>query len=249
MTSATIHTSPSARFRATGTRDASPARRVRLWPALCLGVAAMLASVPAASEDILSVLARSHASRLQTLEVRVNHDRREAVLRADFVRLQSRLPGLPQDMRLMVVDGAAIAETLAGHVVVVHADLADASEGERLFMLAHEIGHVALSHWSELGAVYHKHIPGEVNQQATDAVATALGREASQLVHGHEFAADAYAWRAIRGMGFELDSAAAVFHMMPNMGDTPTHPASRKRLAALRMIGTEDIRSAALPAR
>jgi Zn-dependent protease with chaperone function len=214
-----------------------------------VATAALVASVPAASEDILSVLARSHEMRLQTLGARANHDRREAVLRADFVRLQSRLPGLPQDMQLVVVDGAAIAETLAGHVVVVHADLADASEGERLFMLAHEIGHVALGHWGELGAVYHKHIPGEVNQQATDAVASVLGREASQLVHGHEFAADAYAWRVIRGMGFELDSAAAVFHMMPNMGDTPTHPASRKRLAALRLIGSEAVRSAALPER
>jgi hypothetical protein len=34
---------------------------------------------------------------------------------------------------------------------------------------------------------------------------------------------------------------------MPNLGDTATHPASRKRMAALRMIGDDTLRSAALP--
>jgi Zn-dependent protease with chaperone function len=139
-----------------------------------------------------------------------------------------------------------IAETLAGHVVVVHAGLADANEGERLFVMAHELGHVIMGHWAELGAVYHQHIPGEVNKLETDAVAAALGRDASRLVHGHEYAADAFAWRTIRAMGYGIDNAAAVFHTMPNMGDTPTHPASRKRMAALRLIGNDESLSAAV---
>lgn len=218
--------------------------RRRAWMMVSLGVAALVAAVPVYSEDILSVLARSHESRLKSLAEHKSRDERAAVLQRDFARLLDRLPQRPHDVSLLVVDGPVIAETLAGHVVVVHAGLADANEGERLFMLAHELGHVTMGHWAQLGSVYHKHIPGEVNQRDTDAVATTLGREASRLVHGHEYAADAFAWRTIRDMGHGMDNAAAVLHMMPNMGDTPTHPASRKRLAALRMIGNDETRSA-----
>lgn len=224
----------------------SPARRFgpRAWLLACLGLAALLSAVPVHSEDILSVLARSHDSRLKALAGRAAHDERAAILQRDFDRLLDRLPQRPRDVSLLVVDGPVIAETLSGHVVVVHAGLAEANEGERLFMLAHELGHVVMGHWAELGAVYQKHIPGEVNQRDTDAVASVLGRDASRLVHGHEYAADAFAWRTVRDMGHGLDNAAAVFHMMPNMGDTPTHPASRKRLAALRQIGSDETRSA-----
>ncbi|MFM2067841.1 MAG: hypothetical protein RLZZ584_2750 [Pseudomonadota bacterium] len=241
MTSQHIH---AASARRPGTW-----RRSRLLPALALLGAGLLgASLPALGEDILGVLARSHQTRLTALQQVRAADGRAAILQRDFDRLLARQPQPVQaKVELLVVDGPVLAETLAGHVVVVHAGLADANEGERLFMLAHELGHVLLNHWAELGAVYVKHIPGEVNKEATDAVAGRLGREASQLVHGHEYAADAFAWRTIRDLGHGLDSAAAVFHHMPNMGDTPTHPASRKRLAALRMIGDDSVRSAALP--
>jgi Zn-dependent protease with chaperone function len=211
---------------------------------LFLGLAALAAAVPVRSEDILSVLARSHEARLKSIAEHVALDRRADVLQHDFERLLEGLPQRPRDVSLLVVDGPLVAETLAGHVVVVHAGLADANEGERLFVMAHELGHVVMGHWAELGAVYHHHIPGEVNKDDTDAVAASLGRDASRLVHGHEYAADAFAWRTIREMGYSMDNAAAVFHMMPNLGDTPTHPASRKRLAALRMIGNDETRSA-----
>jgi predicted Zn-dependent protease len=214
---------------------------------LALAGAAMFgACVPAVAQEILSVLARSHQMRLKTLQEVERRDEAAAVLQRDFARLLARLPQHP-DVELMVVGGPVIAETLAGHVVVVHVGLAEAAEGERLFLLAHELGHVLLGHWAELGAVYVKHIPGEVNKEATDAVAGQLGRDASQLVHGHEYAADAFAWRTIRAMGYSMDSAIAVFRSMPNLGDTATHPASRKRMAALRMIGDDTLRSAALP--
>lgn len=218
--------------------------RRRAWMALPLALSTLVAAVPVYSEDILSVLARSHESRLASLAERTAQGERAALLQRDFERLLERLPQRPHDVRLLVVEGPVIAETLAGQVVVVHAGLADANEGERLFMMAHELGHVVMGHWAELGAVYHRHIPGDVNKQDTDAVASALGLDASRLVHGHEYAADAFAWRLIRDMGYGMDNAAAVFHMMPDLGDTPTHPASRKRLAALRMIGNDETRSA-----
>jgi Zn-dependent protease with chaperone function len=231
---------------------AGGARAPRALRVLLLAAAAVAGSLawPAMAEKIDTVLQRSHQMRLTAYTARAVDDRRAEALRADFQRLLARaeLPeAVRRDVQLLVVDGPLLGETLAGHVVVVNAGLADAAEGERLFTLAHELGHVQLGHWAQLGEVYRKHVPGEVTKEATDAVANALGREASALSHGHEFAADAFAWRLVREFGIGLDSAAAVFHHMPNLGDTPTHPASRKRMAALRMIGDEANVTAAAP--
>jgi Zn-dependent protease with chaperone function len=217
----------------------------RLGAALLVAAGWLGAGLPAAAEDIRTVLERSHALKLRALAEVERQDDGAELLQRDFRRLLARVPEHPE-VRLMVVGGPVIAETLAGRVVVVHVGLAQAGEGERLFLLAHELGHALMHHWDELGALYQHYIPGEVKPETTDPVAAVLGRSASQLVHGHEYAADAFAWRTIRAMGFGLESADAVFRQMPNVGDTATHPASRKRMAALRAIGDEPVRSAAV---
>lgn len=213
---------------------------------LLLGLLAVIgAAVPSRAEDIQSVLDRSHQSKLAFLQDRAVHDARAELLQHDFDRLLTRLTPRPE-VTLLVVDSPAQAETLAGHVVVVSASFAALDEGERLFILAHELGHALMGHWSELAGLYRRHIPGEVVQAQTDAVAPILGREASALVHGHEYAADAYAWQTLRSLGHGLNSVQGALHVVPNMGDTPTHPSSRKRFARLRLIGEGDARSAGL---
>lgn len=216
-----------------------------------LGAAALLVAIalaaPVAAEGILSVLARSHRQKLDELKRQAVSDPRADLLRRDFEHLLAR--HAPQaDVELLVVDGPVHAETLAGRVIVISAGLAVLDEGERLFILAHELGHVQMGHWAELCAVYARHIPGEVTPDVTDAVAPKLGREASALVHGHEYAADAYAWRSIRSQGWGLGSVRGALMVVPNVGDTSTHPATRKRLAHLRTIGDAESRSAGLNA-
>ncbi|MEY8876947.1 MAG: M48 family metalloprotease [Leptothrix sp. (in: b-proteobacteria)] len=205
-------------------------------------------AAPAAAEGILAVLARSHQLRLDDLHRRALDpaaDPRAALLARDFERVLASESPRP-DVQLLVVDGAVQAETLAGHVVVVSASLAVLADGERLFILAHELGHAQMGHWGELCAVYARFIPDEVTPEVTNAVAPQLGRAASTLVHGHEYAADAYAMRTIRTLGYGLDSAAGALHLMPNLGDSSTHPASRKRLARLQIMGDGEVRSAAV---
>ena len=212
-----------------------------------LMVLALALALPAAAEGILSVLARSHRLKLDELTRHAVTDPRADRLRSDFERLLAGQSPRP-DVELLVVDGPVQAETLAGRVVVISAGLAVLDEGERLFILAHELGHVQMGHWAELGALYARHIPAEVTPDVTNAVAPKLGREASALVHGHEYAADGFAWRSIRAQGHGLDSVRGALMVVPNVGDTSTHPATRKRLAHLRSIGEAESRSAGLNA-
>ena len=212
-----------------------------------LMVLALALALPAAAEGILSVLARSHRMKLDELARQAVTDPRADRLRNDFERLLARQSPRP-DVELLVVDGPVQAETLAGRVIVISAGLAVLDEGERLFILAHELGHVQMGHWAELCALYARHIPAEVTPDVTNAVAPKLGREASALVHGHEYAADGFAWRSIRAQGHGLDSVRGALMVVPNVGDTSTHPATRKRLAHLRSIGEAESRSAGLNA-
>jgi Zn-dependent protease with chaperone function len=202
-------------------------------------------ATPAGPETIRQVLDRSAGQRLAEFARHRVDPVHSARIQADVERIVNQLAQRPA-IELMVVDGPFHAETLAGHVLVVSASLAALPEGERLFILAHEIGHAVMGHWGELGELYTRLIPGEVRQDVTDAVAPRLGREASELVHGHEYAADAYAWQILRSLGYGMDSVMAALQVVPGMGDTPTHPATRKRYARLRMLGENELRSAAL---
>lgn len=205
--------------------------------AALLACAAAVCAPASAGEDILAVLDRSQTLRLQALTPVADDDPRAATVRASFERLLQGAEGLAgRGVALQVVRGAITAETFHGRLVVVNADLADLPEGERLFVLAHELGHVAQAHWVQVGDVYRKHIPDEVLQSRTDAVAALLGREMSALSHQHELAADAYALRMLQRLGYGLDVALATFTRHGLQFDTATHPGTRKRVASLRAV-------------
>jgi Zn-dependent protease with chaperone function len=137
-------------------------------------------------------------------------------------------------VELRVIRGNTLAETLHGHVVVANESLADWPEAERQFVLAHELGHIALNHWSQMGLMFQKWVPGTVVQQETDAVASLLGRDASRLAYRQEFEADAFAARVMAAQSSKPYDALAVFMRFGARKDTATHPGTQRRLAALR---------------
>lgn len=190
--------------------------------------AAQAADPPAIGE----VLEHSQQQRLDAFHLAADGPRAAAV-RASFERLRRvAAPGVRVELR--VITGETIAETLQGHVIVAHERLADLPEGQRSFVLAHELGHVVHEHWAAMGGVYRRWVPGEVTPERTDPVAGALGRDASALAHRQEFEADAWALETLGRMGFASDDAVGAFLSLGLQPDTATHPATRKRVAALR---------------
>lgn len=205
------------------------------WRWMSWGLGLIAAATSARAETIAEVLERSQAQRLERLaSPERGEPSPEAVQRIQlsFDRLVAHLR-LEQPIGLKVVRSDALAETLHGRLVVVDERLAALPEGQRLFVLAHEIGHVALSHWAALGQVYQRHIPDEVIRSKTDAVAAVLGREASALAHAHEYAADAYGLAVLRALGHGEEDVQGVFARFGPSRDTPTHPGTRRRLARL----------------
>jgi Zn-dependent protease with chaperone function len=199
-----------------------------------IALALLLAgSAPRADENIVDVLVRSHQARLNDAHAADPTNPRTATVRASFETL-TRTLGITQPVELRVIPSGALAETLQGRVVVVNQSLADLTEGERLFVLAHELGHVELRHWDQTERLYLKWIPGVVTPDQTEPVAALLGRDASGLAHRQEFEADAYGLRALHALGRGWEDAYSVFMREGVTHDTATHPSTRKRLALLR---------------
>lgn len=190
---------------------------------------------PARAQGIVEVLERSQAVRLAAFAPARADSPEAAALRASFDRLSAAHGGQPLP-DLQVVSGPLFAECVQGRSIVAGEALGRLGEGERLFVLAHELAHALLGHWDQLAALYQRHIPGAVVPATTDPVAGVLGREASALAHAQELAADAFAWNVIRESGYGLDTARAVFMLNGMQQDTATHPGTRKRFAHLRSL-------------
>jgi len=184
-------------------------------------------------EGILGVLARSQLARLDRTSVADPGSARARTVRTSFETL-ARVLELRHPVELRVIEGETVAETLQGRVVLVNESLADLSEGERLFVLAHELGHIELRHWEQTQRLYQKWVPGAVTPDQTEPVAALLGRDASGLAYRQELEADAFALHALHALGRPSQDAVTAFMHLGMTHDTATHPGTRKRLASLR---------------
>ena len=206
---------------------------MKSWLLLCLS---LLAAAPARAEGIVEVLQRSQQVRLAQRGAGDAQGEAGTRLRASFERLVAiASPGRP--VELVVVGGDLFAEAVFGKpAVAASVAVGELPEPERLMLLAHELGHLQLGHFQALGALYASHIPGEVRQADTDRVAAALGAQAHALSHRHEFEADAYGYTLVHALGVGLDDAFALLTRQGVQADSATHPATRKRLAQIRLL-------------
>lgn len=184
-------------------------------------------------EGILGVLARSQLTRLDRANAADPTSAHARTVRASFETL-ARVLELRHPVELRVIEGETVAETLQGRIVLANESLADLSEGERLFVLAHELGHIELRHWEQTERLYQKWVPGAVTPDQTEPVAALLGRDASGLAYRQELEADAFAMRTLHALGHPPQDAVSAFMHLGMRQDTATHPGTRKRLASLR---------------
>jgi Zn-dependent protease with chaperone function len=208
------------------------------WLSMVLLMGAFMQA--AMAQGIEAVLDRSQQMRLTQKPAPNPNSEAAQRVRASLQRLSS-LPAAPgaagAPVELVLVGGELFAEALLDRAgLAVSEAVGDLPEGERLLLLAHELGHVRLAHARALKALYRKHIPGEVRPETTGPAAAALGAEAHALSHRHELEADAYGYTLVRGLGFGLDNAFGLLTRQGVQHDSATHPATRRRLAQLRAL-------------
>lgn len=196
-----------------------------------LAVSLLLTS-PARALDVVQALERGQRVQLERCE-QLDRDSHEAqVLQAALTKvLQADANAPPVALRVARCD--AFVQVLAGDIVV-HPEVATWDEGERLFVLAHELGHIRQAHWQQLTQVLRDTVP----VTSTDEQATRLMRHSAPrlqgLLHAFEYDADAYAARLLRAMGRDAQAEAKrAISRQPSVADAPTHPSAPQRLARL----------------
>jgi Zn-dependent protease with chaperone function len=208
---------------------------VRLSSAIaCLLLAC--SSLPALAVDMEEVFAQSQLRRVHDVSGQAVTDSPKAtIVRATFARVRDSLDAqLP--VGLLVVSGPIVAEALTDHIIAANEALADLPEGERAFVLAHELGHLVQSHWSKRALLFREHLPGAAVTAPTELAGDRLATQASALAHRQELDADAFALRTVRQLGYGFETALAVFMRQEAQRDTASHPSSRKRVAHLRSL-------------
>lgn len=205
----------------------------------CLTTTFLMLALPAAAragEGIAEVLQRSQLQRLAMRPAADEKSDEAERVRASFERLRAMDPQAA-DIELVLVGGPLYAEAIfASRKLAVSTAAGQLPEGERSLLIAHEMGHLRLGHWGLLSALYRRHIPGEVRPETTEPVARALAADAQQLSHRQEFEADGYGYEIVRKLGFGLDNAFGLLTRQGLQFDSPTHPGTRRRLAALRAL-------------
>ena len=190
-----------------------------------------------AAESIEQVLDRSQMMRVAQRPPAEMQSAAVQRVRQSLLRLTTLAGVDAPPVELLLVGGDLFAEALLDRPgIAVSQAVGDLPEGERLLLLAHELGHVRLAHARALKALYRTHIPGEVRPETTDSVSAALGREAHALSHRHEHEADAYGYALVRSLGFGIDNAFALLTRQGMQHDSATHPGTRRRLAQLRVL-------------
>jgi hypothetical protein len=190
-----------------------------------------------AAESIEQVLERSQMMRVAQRPAAEANSVAAQRVRTSLQRLAALAGTSAPPVELVLVGGDLFAEALLDRAgIAVSVAVGDLPEGERLLLLAHELGHVRLAHARALKGLYRAHIPGEVRPETTNHVGAALGQEAHALSHRHEHEADAYGYALVRPLGFGIDNAFALLTRQGMQHDSATHPGTRRRLAQLRLL-------------
>jgi peptidase M48-like protein len=208
-------------------------------------VAVPVVHAASAGQTIAEVLERSQRAQLAELQAADPSSERVKRIQAIFDRIVAA-GGKPKPVELKVMRGGVQAQAMLGRLLVVGEAVGELPENELVMLLAHELGHVWLDHWQDVRALYGRHIPGAVERGTTDPVAGALGRDAHELAHKQELQADAFGFALAKRLGVTIDDATSLLMRRPQVGDTATHPATRRRLAQLRVLEMQEAERARL---
>lgn len=150
------------------------------------------------------------------------------------VRFLAEAAGLPEGSFTLLIgecEGYASAATTL-NTIIISPQLASVPRNERLFVLAHELAHLANSdvkRWTALGDTLAEALP---SGEKTTEMMQALSREL-------ELDADKWAAQALRKFNIEPGKAASAFWFRMGILDLPgtgSHPAAKARVAAMEAV-------------
>jgi Zn-dependent protease with chaperone function len=193
--------------------------------------ACLLAVSAHASTLVEQIVDQLEASPSSCTEVAADQPQRQRV-EADVLRFLMRAP-VPPHLRFQVMDCADDGFVYQGATIVLSTRLSRLTSSQRFFIIAHELGHVALQHHAATSKFVAKAVHNARDERAARArVASGLPAMSQQ----NELDADAFAIRLMREAGEDPNEAARLFESIGEGRDTSTHPSPGRRARAIRSM-------------
>ena len=140
---------------------------------------------------------------------------------------------VPPQVRFQIMDCADDGFVYQGSTIVLSTRLSRLNAAQRFFIIAHELGHVALQHHQMTSKFVAKAVRNSRDERAARArVASGLPAMSQQ----NELDADAFAIRLMREAGEDPNEAARLFESIGEGKDNATHPAPGRRARSIRSM-------------
>jgi Zn-dependent protease with chaperone function len=163
--------------------------------------------------------------------IAATHPQRK-LIEADIARFV-KVAQVPGGLRINVMDCSVDGFVHRGESIVLSARLSRLSPAQRFFIIAHELGHLKLSHHAVMNSFVARAVSSAADERAARA-AVASGLTA--ISQQNEFDADAYAVRLMREAGLDPEEAARLFEGIGEGQDNSTHPSTGRRARAIRSM-------------
>jgi len=195
-------------------------------------VAACLFAVSAHAHSLVDkIVDQLEANPAACKAVAADEPQRKRV-EADLARFLMIAP-VPPQVRFQVMDCADDGFVYQGSTIVLSTRLSRLSPAQRFFIIAHELGHVALQHHAMTSKFVAKAVRNARDERAARArVASGLPAMSQQ----NELDADAFAIRLMREAGEDPNEAARLFESIGEGKDNATHPSPGRRARAIRSM-------------
>jgi len=140
---------------------------------------------------------------------------------------------VPEGLRFEVMDCSVDGFVYKGQSIVISSRLSRLPPAQRFFILAHELGHVRLSHHAAMNSFVARAVSSAPDERAARA---AIASGLTAISQQNELDADAFAVRLMREAGHNPEEAARLFESIGEGADNSTHPSTGRRARAIRAL-------------
>ncbi len=160
------------------------------------------------------------------------NDPQRKLVETDLARFVMKVP-VPAHVHFEVLDCLDDGFVYQGETIVLSTRLSRLTRSQRFFIMAHELGHVALAHHAATSKFVTKAVRSARDERTARArIASGLPALSQQA----ELDADAFAVRLMREAGEDPEQAARLFESIGEGKDNSTHPSPGRRARSIRSM-------------
>jgi len=210
---------------------------------MLLGICACACSWTALAMDIGSGIRTGDRVRLEKATPSDDTEAARIITESFQAAMAARGAGIAVTLHI-THDGLG-GESALGNVVLVDDSLAALPEDERVFEIAHELGHIDLGHFERMIALFQQYVGDSTDDHYIARTLNVHADDLSPALQALEYEADAYGQALVSKVPGALDGGIHTFQRNVFRRGDFSHPSPRERMLKLEAALAEPARLAA----